>query len=69
MNKFYIEMCYLSGWGDAEWTEDDVPLRFDSVEDAQAALDEHLDACRDAVARGDMSDGHDASEYRVRPAP
>ena len=35
----------LFGWEDC-WHEDDEPARFDTREEAQAEIDEHLESCR-----------------------
>jgi hypothetical protein len=66
---YKIELRYLSGWGDAEWTIDDgngeVPLRFPTVESAQDALEEFFAAVKVAVAEGDMDIEEARSDYRI----
>ena len=62
-----VQMLFSYGWDDAEWQDDDQPLLYNSREEAQAAIDEHCRDCADAVARGDMIDGYDPSEFRVVP--
>jgi hypothetical protein len=41
--KYRVEMLFAYGWDDAGWSHDDSPWRFDSVEEAQAEID---DFCR-----------------------
>ena len=65
--QFMVQMLFSYGWDDAEWQDDDQPLLYNSREEAQAAIDEHCRDCADAVARGDMIDGYDPSEFRVVP--
>ena len=56
---------YINGWEDAGWTEDDMPLRFPTEAEAQAAIDEFMRDVEDAVKTGDMAGGYDREDYRV----
>lgn len=66
--KYKIEMLLASGWADAEWTEDDKPRRFDSIEEGEAAIRELCRDVHDAVALGHMEDEYPLDEFRVVPA-
>jgi hypothetical protein len=46
------------------WTEDDTPLTFDTLEDAQKALQEHLDDLAHAVQTGNMDD-YTPEDYQI----
>ena len=67
--SFKIEMRYFYGWDDAAWTEEkegqERPLRFQSVQDAEADIAEFLASVEAAVAAGDMIVGHSRDEYRI----
>lgn len=47
MKKFKVEQRIGFGWDDAEWTVDGQPMRFDSIEEAQAEIDEFINDCLD----------------------
>jgi hypothetical protein len=40
--KYKVEMLFLYGWDDADWRVDGEPLRFDTIEAAQAEINEHV---------------------------
>ena len=67
--QYKIDLKYFSGWGDAEWTESigtmDKPLRFETIDEAQAALEEFLADVKQAVAAGNMDVEETQSDYRV----
>ena len=70
--KYKVEMRYAGGWDDAGWTEDNgsgelVPVHFSSIQEAQLAINEHVRDCAEAVAEGNMQDGHEPSDYRAIP--
>ena len=65
--KFKVEQLFISTWDDAGWTVDDKPQRFDSVEEAEAAIREFVRDTEEAVAQGNMSSGHTVDEFRVVP--
>lgn len=68
---YKIEMKYVYSWDDAGWTEglgDDQemkPMRFETVEDAEAGLAEFFDEVREDVAEGNMDEEKDPEDYRV----
>ncbi len=62
---FKVEMLYAAGWADAEWTEDDRPLRFMTVAAAQQAIDELIATTVQGAKDGDLSEPYRASDYRV----
>ena len=66
--KYKVEQHFAYGWDDAGWTDDDEPLRFNTVTEAQEEIDEHLGMVAAAVERGDMTDGESKDEFRVVPA-
>ena len=67
--QYKIEVIYICGWDDAEWTEetDGVtrPLRFETIGNAQAALDEFFAEVKDAVAAGNMDSEENPNHYRI----
>ncbi len=62
-------MKYLYGWDDAGWTEatndGSKPLRFESVREAQAELDDLFADVKAAVASGDMDFKENPNDYRI----
>ena len=69
--KYKVECNFLGGWDDAGWQQTDpktgfeIPWRFDSIEEAEAEIDDFLIATDAAVARGDMTERYDRDDYRV----
>ena len=66
---YKIELRYLFGWDDAEWTEEDEgrvkPLRFQTVEAAQTALNEFFSEVKTAVAEGNMDSEEARHDFRI----
>jgi hypothetical protein len=64
---------YSYGWDDACWTEcgfgEERPLRFENIEQAEAAIVELLADVRAAVAAGHMVCEEQREDYRVREVP
>ena len=58
--QFMVEHNFSYGWDDAGWTDDDKPWRFDSTEEAQAAIDDLI-----SETKAEGMDGYDAADYRV----
>jgi hypothetical protein len=58
--KFKVEMLFDYGWDAAGWMVDDKPMGFDSVEEAQAEIDEHIKDCHEAFGPGES-----AEDYRI----
>jgi hypothetical protein len=59
-----VECRYLGGWGDAEWTENDEPMRFKTKKEAERAINEFINDTKIAAKRGDML-AHDRNECRA----
>jgi len=68
---YKIELKYIYGWDDAEWTEENndgvgpKPWRFHTVEAAQTAIDEFFADVRTAVTEGNMDREEDKNDYRI----
>lgn len=62
-------MMYFYGWDDAGWTEEtdkeSKPLQFDSVQEAQAELEDLFADIKAAVASGDMDIEENPADYRI----
>ncbi len=63
--KYKVEYHFAYGWDDAGWEDDDQPARFNTVPEAQTAIDELIADIQDAVARGNMIDLETKDNYRV----
>ncbi len=67
--RYRVEIKYIYGWDDAGWTdetdEDSKPTRFESVQEAQAELDDHFAKVRAVVAFGDMDIEENPADYRI----
>lgn len=62
---YYVERRYSSGWADAEWTENDIPMRFASRADAVTEIEEHIAESMRAAAEGNIGYPERLSDYRV----
>ena len=71
--SYRVEMQYLGGWADAEWTEtgpdDDVehPLRFSTLELAHQAIDEFIADTVEAHKAGNLDAPYDRADFRAVP--
>ncbi len=65
--KFMVETWMMNGWYDAEWTEDDEPLRFATRAEAQQAIDDLVRDTQAAVKRGDMLSAEEPWNFRIVP--
>ena len=67
--QYKIELRFLGGWGDAEWTEErdgaTEHMRFRTESHAQTAIDEFLDDVKEAVTAGNMDTEEISSHYRI----
>jgi hypothetical protein len=67
--QYKVEAIYSSGWDDAEWTEETdgvtKPMRFESVNHAQAELEEFFAKVKAAVAAGNMDTEENPNHYRI----
>jgi hypothetical protein len=64
---YKIQQDFCGHWEDAPWTEDEKPLRFATLELANAAIDEHIADCAAAVKAGDMETGYAREEFQAVP--
>jgi hypothetical protein len=63
--KYAVEMLFINTWENC-WKDDaGNPELFDSRDDAQEAIKDHITDCINAVEGGDMEDSPDPSEFRV----
>ena len=63
---YKIEMRYLYGWDDAGWTfEENQPMRFTSIDEAEAELEDFFIGLNKAVAAGDMDLGYPPHDFRI----
>ncbi len=60
-NKYAIIREFLYGYDWSEFSDDNglIPIIYDSKEDAQASLDEHIRDVNDAYEDGDMDEPYD----------
>jgi hypothetical protein len=69
--KFKVETRTVGEWEDC-WTENDghadIPMRFRTIADAQAEIDDHIHDTKEAVVEGLMDEAHDPNDYRIVPA-
>ena len=69
---FKIETLYTYGWDDANWTDEldsqTKPTRFESYQEAQAALDIFFTDVSAAVVAGNMDAEEVRDDYRIVPA-
>jgi hypothetical protein len=73
VRQFKVECLFSDGWDDAGWSdteelfgeEVEVPVRFDSIEEAQQAINEHVRDSEASFASGDLDEPYYLSEYRV----
>ncbi len=69
--QYKIEAIYTYGWDDAGGTEETdgvtKPMRFETVNQAQAALEEFFANVKAAVAAGNMDNEENHSDYRIVP--
>jgi hypothetical protein len=67
--RYKIELKYFCGWDDAGWTEEangrNRPVRFSSLSEAQATLDDFFRAVKVAVIAGDIDCEADRADYRI----
>ena len=65
MTKYEVqEYCLCGGWTNT-WSDDDGPTRFDSIESAQAALDDFLEEMEEEVKAGNIEDFTDREDFRI----
>lgn len=64
--KWEVCTVFASGCVENVWHEEDGVLFFDSEEEAQAELDEHIEDCREAVEDGHMDEPYEYEDFVVR---
>jgi hypothetical protein len=66
---YKIELRYFYGWDDAGWTDEKdeapTPLRFDTANEAQTALDEFFNLIKAAIVAGNMDIEENRHDYRI----
>lgn len=63
--KYAVETLFTYGWENC-WLDANESLTFfDTREDAERAIKEHISDCIDAVEEGFLEDSPDPSEFRV----
>jgi hypothetical protein len=69
--RYKIEVMYTYGWDDAGWTDEvdgmETPTRFQSIADAQTALDKFFDDVKAAVVSGNIDTEEVRGDYRIAP--
>lgn len=63
---FIVEMELASGSWENVWTVDGETQTYSSREEAQAAIEEHVEECQYAFEQGYMSDAPIMQDFRVR---
>ena len=67
--QYKIEVIYTYGWDDAGWTEETdgvtTPLRFETADCAQVALEDFFADVKVAVAAGNMDTEENHNHYRI----
>ncbi len=66
---YKIEIRYSYSWDDAEWTDEKdgiiTPVRFRTVNEAQAAIDQFFAEVKAAVVAGDIDTEEVRDDYRI----
>ncbi len=65
--KIYeVQALFYGGHWQNCWTDsNELPRTFESVEDAQQEIDEHIRDCGEAAKRGYMMDTPEQSDFRI----
>jgi len=67
--QYSIELKYFYGWDDACWSEEmdgeTKPMRFQRVDDAEAAIDEFISDVKAAVIAGNLDAEAVRDDYRI----
>ena len=62
MEKFKVMRCYIYGWDNGLFDENEEPSLFDTIEDAEESIQEHLKDIESAISKGYMTE--DSRESR-----
>jgi len=66
--KYKLEHNFSYGWDDSAWLDDgETPLLYDTIEEAQEAIREHISASVEAAENGDLPEPYNLEDYRVVP--
>ena len=57
--RFEVQTQFLNGTWENVWTEDDIPLTFDSPVQAESEIFDHVNECK--------ASGITVDRYRIRP--
>ena len=63
--KYEVQTRMLGGWENVWADGEGEPLLFDSEEEAQAELDEHMDMLQSAFKRGDLDSIESINDFRI----
>ena len=67
--KYKLEHNFSYGWDDSAWLDDgETPLLYETIEEAQEAIKEHISASVEAFEKRDLSEPYNSEDYRVVPA-
>ena len=61
----YVEHHFIYGWDDAGWQEEGRPMRFDTPDEAQEAIDDLISESVRAFHNNDMCEAYLKEQYRV----
>lgn len=64
--KFEVQTRFMSGEWENVWHENEKPLFFDSREEAQTAIDEFVQSCKEECAAGNLDDAMTKEDFRIR---
>ena len=56
MEKFKVMRCYIYGWDNGFFDENEEPSLFDTIEDAEESIQEHLKDIESAISKGYMTE-------------
>ena len=62
MEKFKVMRCYIYGWDNGFFDENEEPSLFENIEDAEESIQEHLKDIESAISKGYMTE--DSRESR-----
>jgi len=62
--KYEIQTQFIYGWENC-WEHDGKPEYFNSVKEAQSALDDFFEEMDSAYFNGEIEDRYDRSDYRI----
>jgi hypothetical protein len=67
--KYAVETLFINVWENCWRNADDSLTFFDTREDAEQEIKDHITDCINAVEGGHMEDSPDPSEFRVVEVP